>query len=83
MPTPETQPRHTICARGFSYRLRILSDYNAQHYTPVDRIRVGRQRSAILFIHLGSGYLVYILGLGGGVLTNNLTRRNSTPKSSL
>src|ERR1019366_909931 len=26
MPTPEPHPRHTICARGFSYRLRILSD---------------------------------------------------------
>jgi len=51
MPTPATQPRHS-CARGFSYRLLILSDYNAQHYTPVDRIRGGRQRSAILSIYM-------------------------------
>jgi hypothetical protein len=51
MPTLETQPRHSR-VRGFSYRLLILSDYNAQHYTAVDRIRIGRQRSAILFIHM-------------------------------
>jgi hypothetical protein len=51
MPTPATQPRHSR-VRGFSYRLLILSDYNAQHYTAVDRIRVGRQRSAILFIRM-------------------------------
>ena len=51
MPTPATQPRHSR-ARGFSYRLLILSDDNAQHYTAVDRIRVGRQRSAILFIYM-------------------------------
>jgi hypothetical protein len=52
MPTPATSSPATYCVRGFYYRLLILSDYNAQHYTPVDRIRVGRQRSAILFIYM-------------------------------